>query len=392
MDAWKNNLTKPDPSTLSMKKRRKTPNHSTPSGKKRKKSSRSKGNSQPEKHPLRISIENFFKEGRNYTSLMKRAENIIQEAGKIPGFHFWSVREISEVPGQVDGGDKFPEFQVVLGLPVESLQHFNPDSSNIFEIVQVASQFNGLESRDIEISPLKDWVGDSTQGPGACLGALLASALRCATQEKGELPDAIEPLLGKCKAKSGNAQLICKKYPQLYVNGYLQLAEIKDVEDLEFFAEQLKDNINELGILCQKVKCEESRRTQLQVFCAAPSFQGYPVDWNANDRKISAYKEICQTLLVAEYGALAQLACSFECQLHLTLVGMGAFNNPREAIDEALKAVIEKLKGSKVKVFLHGYQRGDIEKWNAALGFYGYPGVNIEEFSKDQSILSSQKK
>ncbi|MDR1434936.1 MAG: hypothetical protein LBI77_00840, partial [Puniceicoccales bacterium] len=76
-------------------------------------------------NPLRATIQTFFSYEENYKDLMQRAHEIIgPEAEKIPGFHFWSVAEIQKASGEIDGGGKFPDFQVILGLGVESLQHF----------------------------------------------------------------------------------------------------------------------------------------------------------------------------------------------------------------------------------------------------------------------------
>jgi hypothetical protein len=71
---------------------------------------------------------------------------------------------------------------------------------------------------------------------------------------------------------------------------------------------------------------------------------------------------------------------------------MGTFNNPPEALDAALGAVLQVLEGSGVKVFLHGYGLQDIDKWNNALEANGYEAVRFNPGTSGFSPIAQAKK
>jgi hypothetical protein len=116
--------------------------------------------------------------------------------------------------------------------------------------------------------------------------ALTATALRSATQEQGLLPDALLPLLQMCQITIEAIQRriamhgpILPKYPKLSRNGYLNLNEITTQEALDCRANYMETNVNRLRMQVQWVRCEESGAAQLNVFCAAPSFQSALINW-----------------------------------------------------------------------------------------------------------------
>ncbi|MDR1906703.1 MAG: hypothetical protein LBQ03_00550 [Puniceicoccales bacterium] len=338
-------------------------------------------------HPLRTRIQAFFRGQGNYQNLMTEAGKCVRSM-QDPGIYSVPIETIANAPLSSEGNALNPQVYVVLGLPVESLQHCGPAEG---AIVQVASQFNGLESVNSEITPLWQWVSDRTQGPGACMQALTSTALRCAAQEQERLPDAILPLLESATV-SGGGQPILEKYPDLYQNGYLQLSQIRNQDDLEAFARYMEENAKKLRIQAQWVLCEEAWKAQLQVFCAAPSFQGININWNDGDSRIKAYKRISIALLRAQYEALARMARLSGRPLHLTAVGMGAFNNPPEALNEALKVVLQVLENSEVPVYLHGYALADIGRWNQALEASGYEGVTFASENPGFRPIAETKK
>lgn len=262
---------------------------------------------------------------------------------------------------------KSPLFKIIKGVDALKLSESAEDCS----IVQVASQFNALESMSETSTAVKYWHYDRTQGPRASLQSVAAAKHRESADLQNKLPDAIKELLEKCRLKDGGK--ILNKYPKLYKNGYLQLLEIKSVEDLETLKDFLKNNIGEFKFLSQWVKCERTDKKQLQVFSAAPSFQGYYVDWNKNDEKTNLLKEICDIIVSNEYESIAKIAAirahetGKSVSLHLTLVGQGAFNNPSEVMKKSLQKVKKELENTDVKVYLHGYNKNDCQKWENAL-------------------------
>lgn len=245
-------------------------------------------------------------------------------------------------------------------------------------VVQVASQFNGLESPGDEPSAVGNWIGDRTQGPRASLQSILACKHREAAHLKGKLPDAIHDLLQKCKLEDGRS--ILEKFPALYKNGYLRLGEIllgnqhdweQTARDLTILRDYLKKNIGDLGFLSQWVLCNDKTTKQLQVFNAAPSYQGELVSWSDTyENVIPLQKEICEILVVNQYKATAQAAAILaretgkQVPLHLTLVGQGAFNNPSSVVGKALEAVKKELEGTDVHVYLHGFKDEEVSKWS----------------------------
>ncbi|MDR2372357.1 MAG: hypothetical protein LBD60_04385 [Puniceicoccales bacterium] len=339
-----------------------------------------------EEHPLRVHLRRFLSDDIFYSRFFMAGINIIlDDMNEV--IHSVPVAAINSAFETSDrSGWEKPKIHVVLGLPAESLQHWEKADG---AIVQVASQFNALESARPEISPLPTWVDDRTQGPGVCLQALTATALRCVAQERGNLPDALLPLLEECVLER---QPILRKYPLLYRNGYLNLFEIRDLASLSRFANYIETNIGQLMIQAQWVRCEESKTTQLQVFSAAPAFVTEHIDWNKTNGPTNYFRRISTAILCAQYCALAQMARLSRRSLHLTAVGMGTFNNPPEAFNAALRAALRVLEGSGVEVFLHGYSLGDIEKWNHVLESNGYEPVRFNPGAPGFSPIAQTQK
>lgn len=287
--------------------------------------------------------------------------------------------------------DGEPEFVIVRGQNALRLYNFDKESGQDTSIVQIASQYNALESTSDEPSSVKYWIDDHTQGPYASLQSVFAAKHRESAHLKGKLPDAIEPLLQNCKLDNDTTkQSILEKYDSLYNNGYLKLLEIGSIDDLKELRSFLSENIGSLGLLSQWVRCGTSDIKQLQVFTAAPSFQGYLTKsyWKESFDNNPKFKlvqqilrEICETIVVNEYKALAQIAAIRSREtgktvpLHLTMIGQEVFNNPPETIEKALKEVKKELKGTDVKVYLHGYN--DTKLWENACKKVGINNPSI---------------
>ena len=226
------------------------------------------------------------------------------------------------------------------------------------DIVNLASQFNALESVSNRPTAVKYWAYDRTQGPYCALQSVAGTKHREAAHLQGKLADALADMLKNCKI---NGKPITEKYPELYKGGYLELMEITSEKDMETFLSFLEDenNLKNMKVLMQWVKCEGTGKKQLQFFTAAPSFQSYSKSiWNSNSKIMNLRKKACIKLIEIQYKAMAQAAAIISAysgkniKLHVCMVGHSVFNNPIETVHAALKTLKEELSGVDATVFL----------------------------------------
>ena len=157
------------------------------------------------------------------------------------------------------------------------LYRYFPDES----IVQVASQFNAMESVGSFFSPFINWVTyDPSQGPRASGQAVDSAKQRESAYLKGKLPDMLKKLINEFKTKEK-----VKFSEYFYKEGYLQLFVEKQKNVLEKFSGFLKEKIGNLGFNAQWTLCGPRSKRQFQVFSAAPSFQGHSIDWDKDEGK-----------------------------------------------------------------------------------------------------------
>lgn len=255
--------------------------------------------------------------------------------------------------------------------------------------VNLASQFNALESMTSDKSAVVLWLGDYTQGPQCALQSIAGSKHRESADKQGKLPDAIKDILDACLI---GGKPITEKYKDLYHNGYLQLLEITDKKDMREFLSFLDHRIDDMKVLMQWVRCEGSGKTQLQFFTAAPAFVSgyYDGMWDKTDEMTELRKRACVKLVEAQYRAMAQMACiradetGKNVKMHVSMVGCGAFNNPRETIVPALKAMRDELRGHDVTVFLHSFGR-DVDIWDSAVNELGIKAVPLERWRESHN-------
>ena len=228
-------------------------------------------------------------------------------------------------------------------------------------IIQVASQYNFLESMGSYYSPIYTYFGDPTQGPDSSLSCLSALVLR--------------DYLFRPNNADGYTGSICKAQPifdiinntDIYKNGYLQLFNISDSTLLNDL--QNEENINELNMLFQNSNPIYNNEVITQVFTAAPSYQGkIPNSAFPNPDINKEQKNICKKLMKAQYESIAKFAVlktitnksNKPVRLHLTLVGQGAYNNALDTLNESFQAVIDTVKNRNVQVFIHIFSPGKI--------------------------------
>ena len=221
-------------------------------------------------------------------------------------------------------------------------------------IVQVASQFDFLESMTPEYTEITLYPWDPTQGPGSSMASLEALILRDAaikpTTPDGELqPLGQQPIFDRFKQQNW------------YKNGYLTPHRVNSEPDLLKAANSITDNIGTLKILAQESNPEFGKGPCIQVFSAAPSYQGEAFQLSPPVEG-SAGAQICEILVLAQYMSIAKLAViksiadpSKRVNLHLTAVGQGAFNNPPYLYNKFITAVWEIVKPFNVSVYMHVY-------------------------------------
>ena len=97
----------------------------------------------------------------------------------------------------------------------------------------------------------------------------------------------------------------------------------------------------------------------------------------------SAVGEICDVLVSRQYGALGELAAlrsketGQHVPLHVSLVGQGAFNNPREVMSKSFALLLSAVRGFDVSVYFHGYGDEDVTIILRVLNELGRKNVKV---------------
>jgi len=289
---------------------------------------------------------------KNLAQLLKTIKSLLESVNK--PLQTTSIGFLNEKFSELSKKSLSPTYYLVKGVDAAQFPA-SPLADN--SIQQVASQFNFLESQTKNYSEITDYHDDPTQGPKASLACLSSLILR---DHQYKPPTNSQPL-----------------FTIGYSNGYLEPSVIyvgdPNMESLrKDLLAQIENKIEELNVLAQWTKPNPSFKKNskiLQVFCAAPSFQnssGIP-------QKDTFSEKLTTLLVVAEYTAICQIAALLstkqnkQINLHLTLVGQGAFNNPPYTLQKAFEAVRDTLNGCNVNVYIHAYDESAIYKAKKAL-------------------------
>jgi len=227
---------------------------------------------------------------------------------------------------------------------------------------QVASQFNFLESPEAKHNPMHRYFEDRTQGPYASLGCPGALAARNSFYR-----DAADSV----------AQPFFEGFPESYKKGYFEPSLIPAAK-LQQSLEYCRSHVGNLAMLAQQGRSVFGPQI-VQVFAAAPSFQGETMP-----KFGSAVGKICDVLVSHQYGALGKLAAlhskntSRHVPLHVSLVGQGAFNNPREVMSNSFESLLSAVQGFDVSVYFHGYGKQDVEIILGVLKELGKKNVEVK--------------
>lgn len=279
----------------------------------------------------------------------------------------WTIQQIDDSfkATKVKYNKKEYPFYLVKGVGINGLHQtaLGKDA-----VVQLASQFNYLESPGASVVPVQDYLFDTTQGPQCALEAAAGTLHRHAAVISGKLDHALKAVIPENLMKC-------------YHHGYLEPEQLTWQEKSELYR-HLVSNIHLLRIVPQWVMCERSGHYQLQVLTAAPSFQGkgIPLPWTESE-------SMSILLIVAQYEVLAKLAVMRSTvvgktvPLHLTLLGQGAFENPPAALAEGLKRVYGIVRNTAVTVYVHAYSVSDQKKVATILSNKNIP---CEPMSSDQ--------
>jgi hypothetical protein len=240
----------------------------------------------------------------------------------------------------------------------------------IDSIMQVASQFNFLESANTNYMDITKYIYDKTQGPLASIASLEALILR-------DNAVANQKILGQ---QNG----IFKDIPYIYKNGYFEPWKITDGKEKEKILQKITKNIGKLEILAQKSKPELGNGIVLtQVFSAAPSFQGYrrPLK-NSLDDKFCMLLVPLQYACIAKLAAIQSIATGKRVNIHLTLIGQGVFKNRQEVINSAMAEIYKYIDGFNINVYIHAFTDFDasIAKQSLKNNNIFYSEMTNEEF------------
>lgn len=244
---------------------------------------------------------------------------------------FGEIRKIQTRPGNL----AYTKTKIVMGIDSLNLASMEIARNGV---LQVASQFNFLESPKDEYAPISEYYRDFTQGPRASLSVPLSLLMR---DRQFVRPDPSEGFFRNVVS---------------YRNGYYQPASFADYFEID-------RNIDNLPILIQDGFDAINNNLVTQVFCAAPSFQG-----SKTPEESSIHALICNTLISAQYEAIARVAVhksivtNSEVPLHLTLVGQGAFKNNKSAITNGIMKAISTVGDHNVKIYIHVFDQNDFDK------------------------------
>jgi hypothetical protein len=257
--------------------------------------------------------------------------------------------------------------------------------------ITAASRFSGLEVSYAK--DLRNVITDFTQGPGTVLQALAALFVRSYAGQYGGLMESIVPVLQGIVPVLQGLKLDNKSLPRMIANshrtfgcsngecgkdwamdsstaqrmrgwiykctdannefvlcsGYFRPRNVDKLEQLQAMADHVEDNVNKFALPVQIVMTERQGMTQVHMLLAAPdlsqgNLKGEEVD--------NLCRKICEMLVVAQYRAVAKLACMLEVPLFVTRVGQGVFGNDKSIMQSALKAILEVAQNQGMTIFL----------------------------------------
>jgi hypothetical protein len=241
-----------------------------------------------------------------------------------------------------------PQFTIVQGLDALLL----PSSPMAKQsIVQVASQFNGLEGTDPKThTSLRDYPRDYTQGPRVVMPCAHALLKREALFQNGTPFNSFNKLYSTEQLHTFGLK-----------HGYLQW-ENDPQSVLNSFYDDMSFRLGQLLIMPMWCKPELADHLLIQVPTAAPPTNAYGNEGNSATQVLVAKALVGeQYRVLAELAAIKSVVTSQKTALHLTFLGQGVFNNDPSVFTVAIKNICSYLTGFNVHVFLHAYTPEDVQ-------------------------------
>jgi hypothetical protein len=204
--------------------------------------------------------------------------------------------------------------------------------------ITAASRFSGLEVSYAK--DLRNVITDLTQGPGTVLQALSALLMRSYAGQCGKLMESIVPVL-QGLGQAGIPRMIanshrtfgcftaermsdwiyeCTDAANKFVlcSGYFRPRNVDKLEQLRAMAKHVEGNANEFALPVQIVMTEWQWMTQVHMLLAAPDLSQGKLEHGVDADGLC--QEICKALVVAQYRAVAELACMLKVPLFVTRV------------------------------------------------------------------------
>lgn len=327
-----------------------------------------------------------------------------------------TVKSIPTISGILNSNNK-SKVIIACGFNAYYIQTYN-FSHNC--IIQLASQYNFLESTSNKYSEVYNYLSDLTQGP---IGS--ATAMNSLFQKDAHF----KPVKGKENIYKNDAMLeIINNFKQhyleistrrndnekqfindvltnIYIGGYLNMLIIcdKSMENIKIHLLSelylfLKTHINKINIMPQWVISEYSKLEHIQIFSASPSYQ-YIDDtsyvFSENEISICTILAAAQMRSVAYVAVLRRILSKNLVNVHLTLIGQGSFKNPKICIQEAIKEyynIIKYIDG--INTYIHCYGPSDLEKLDPSAEIYSNELVfpsDIKDQSRQNFVISAEK-
>jgi hypothetical protein len=270
-----------------------------------------------------------------------------------------SAREAHEAAGRPDAKLSFWILDgACAATDIGALQAHAPPGS----LFQVASQFNCLEAPDAFVSPIADYLFDSTQGPRASISAFPGTFVRHYAAPDGDghrfVQETDGPQLNLLSAFAGAARV---------QNGYLTIQSILDparlARELADGRDRVRVGVHDgievvLGHDWDGPVPDAPDLTVAQVLTSSLAAGGY----SRGDADVEHVSTIVTELQrAAHLGTLLSAASLGKTHVCLTMIGGGVFGNPHQAIFDAILWALDEVRPllrRDTLVALNGYHLG----------------------------------
>ncbi len=267
---------------------------------------------------------------------------------------------------------EIPAGKLILREVIADVQQLHADPSNAGALFQVASQFNLLEMPNPHKTPedgLAEYHNDSTQGPACAVAAGAGTIYRnYFVPINDQIGQSADHQID-CLADIGSALKNQDHRLWQMRNGYALATETGLIEISSRLASADPSEIDSLRQLLRigfqwntEVTITESRHTVSQAYCSA-----LPVKYSHHP--LEHWARFARLILEAAYesvicGAILNAVNNGNNKLFLTLLGDGAFGNPRQWIIQSLQRALNKYKQANLDITIvsHSQSQEDVQQ------------------------------